>query len=72
MDGEFSEKEYEHYISYTNNFCESFNTYIIATNQKINAKLFIEVIKNLFMRNSNKRFKNEGSRNKKTIKYKYI
>ena len=56
LDGEFSEKEYEH-ISYIYNFYEYMNAYIkifIPTNQKISVNLFIEVIKNLFIRNSNK------------------
>ena len=68
IDGEISIKDFELYISFTNNFCESLNVYIktfIPINQKISVKLFVEVIKNIFKRNSLKRIKNENLRVKK-------
>jgi len=49
-------------------FCESLNAYIktfIPINQKISVKLFAEVIKKIFKRNSLKRMKNENIRDKK-------
>ena len=62
IDGEFSTKDYEEYISYTNYFCESLNSFIrtfIPINKKVSVKLFTEVIKNMFTRNSLKRMKGE-------------
>ena len=60
-------KDFEEYISFTNNFCESLNSYIktfIPINQQISVNLFIEVIKNLFKKNSIKRMKNENIKDK--------
>ena len=70
IEGEFSKEDYEHYISFTNNFCESLNSYIksfIPINKNVSVKLFIEVIKNLFTRNSLKRYKGEKIKDKKYL-----
>ena len=61
-------KDFEEYVSFTKNFCESLNSYIkpfVPINQNISVNLFCEVIKNLFKRNSYKHMKNETINDKK-------
>jgi len=56
----FNVDDIEKYISYSNNACEFLNAYIktfIPLNQNVSAKLFVQTIKNLFIKNSPKRKK---------------
>ena len=64
----FSTKDPKLTFRHTNNFRTSLNSYInnfIPNNQNIKVKLFIEVIQNLFKRNTNERRKNELLKDKK-------
>ena len=59
-DNFYNVDDIEKYISFSNNSCESLNAYIktfIPLNQNVSVKLFVQTIKNLFIKNSPKRKK---------------
>ena len=58
----FQYETFEKYIGFTNNACESINSYIkslIPINQKISLSYFCNIVSKLFLKFENKRMHNE-------------
>ena len=69
-DNFYDTSDIEKYISFSNNACESLNSYIktfIPLNQNVNTKVFAQVIKNLFIKNSPRRLEYESINDKKIL-----
>ena len=69
-DNFYDASDIEKYISFSNNACESLNSYIktfIPLNQNVSTKVFAQVIKNLFIKNSPRRLEYESINDKKIL-----